>query len=208
VNDYVRTRVHVEGLRQITEALSDLPRAAAKKILQRATMAAMEPMRAEAQRLAPVDAAKGNLKRSIIISTKRSTSRNRKYQSDLNSSVTVYMGPGIRVGAYPEAVIQEFGSKPHIIRPRGTATKGQRLKAKRSGVISRPYLMIKLPSGSWIRAKEIRHPGNRPHPYMRPAYDMHALTCVGEIGEKVGAEVMAYAARAAKRQARRNLKIG
>jgi hypothetical protein len=189
VNDYVRTRVHVEGLREITEALSDLPRAAAKKILQRATMAAMEPMRAEAERLAPSDG-RGVLKRSIILSERSQRKGVRKYRSDLKSSVQVYMGPASRVGAYPESVHQEFGVKPHTIR----AKSGQ-------------FLMVKTADG-FRKVKEIKHPGNQPSPFMRPAYDMHALTCVGEIGEKVGAEVMAYAARAAKRQTRRNLKIG
>jgi len=184
---YVRTRVHLEGLTETLNALEGLSRGAAKAVVQRALVDALEPMRAEAERLAPADPAKGDLKRSIKIGTKRNTGWNRQYSKDLNSSVVAYMGV-VKGRAYPEAVLQEFGVAPHVIKPR----RGKK------------FLMIKLPDGTWRRVAQINHPGNRPHPYMRPAYDRHAQDLVDGLGQKIGEQMLKASERAARRLARRN----
>jgi HK97 gp10 family phage protein len=162
-----------------------------KNVIQKALAEALEPMRAEAERLAPVDPAKGDLKRAIRVGAKRATgySKANQYSKSLESSVVAYMGVATKSGAYPEAVIQEFGSAPHVIRPRRKGGK--------------TALQVKMPDGSYRKPKDIRHPGHKPHPFMRPAYDLHADGVVKRMGEVIGDQITKAADRAARRQAKK-----
>lgn len=195
---FTRTYVGVTGLDKVMSALEGLAASTSRAVVERAVKTALEPMRAEAERLAPVDAAKGHLKRSLIISKNRA-GYVPKLQRDRASSVVMFMGPRTRTGAYPEAILQEFGSKPHTIRAK-SGSKRIRAKAGRTGQALKPYMMFRLPDGSWRKVSEIHHPGNPPRPYMRPAWDKHYRTCMDNLRDAIGDEVM----RAAKNAARRN----
>lgn len=182
-----RVTVKLDGLKDALQALESLPRALAKSVIQKAAIDALEPMRKEAANLAPVDPRKRDLKENIIVSTRRKVAHKSKFLKEMVSSVVVYLGPATKGGAYPEAIMQEFGTKPHIIRPR---------RGKRG-------LMVKMPDGSFRKPVDIDHPGNAPHPYMRPAWDLHADRVASALIENIGKHFNAAAERLAKRQARK-----
>ena len=98
-------RVRVEGLRELDQALTELPRATARNVLKRAGMRALEPVVTEAARLAPE--LFGDLKDSVAVSDRRP--RRHRKQSD----VEVFGGPG----PYPQAHLQEFGTQHHAAQP-------------------------------------------------------------------------------------------
>lgn len=65
----------------------------------------------------------------------------------------------------------EYGTQPHIIRPKTPA-----------GVLAF------LAGGGTVFAREVHHPGTAPQPYMGPAFDRHAPRledALGDIGEDI-----------------------
>jgi len=111
------TRISVEGLKELDAALSQLQGTAAKTTLRRVARRALEPMRAEAQRLAPDDPDTPNpdLESSIIISSRQKSGRQGRRSAEEKRSVVVYMGPSPE--GYPQAVMQEFGTAHHPPQP-------------------------------------------------------------------------------------------
>jgi hypothetical protein len=95
----------IEGLSDINRALGDLPRAVGKATLVRVGKARLQPMADEAKQLAPVD--EGDLRESIIVSTRQGTKSQRIAALVNKAAVEVAMGP--TADGYPEAVPQEFG---------------------------------------------------------------------------------------------------
>lgn len=94
---------------------------------------------AEAKSLAPVKT--GKLRASIVV----------RYVNPLHAEV----GPAVPYGVYQEfgtASRGEFGGAPYVIRPRKPGGR----------------LVFKV-DGKTVAAKQVRHPGVPPHPYMRPA---------------------------------------
>jgi HK97 gp10 family phage protein len=190
--------VKVEGLDDLIANLESFAASTSRAIVERALRTALEPMRAEAERLAPVDPAKGHLKRSLIISKNQSTGRMRRESGDKGTTVLMFMGPRIRAGAYPEAIMQEYGTKPHIIRPKGNGKRGFGRKAG-LGKTAKPYLIFRLADGSWRKAAQVRHPGNPPRPFMRPAWDKHYRKCIDSLREEIGKEMMQSAKKIASK---------
>lgn len=114
-----RQVVRVEGLREIDQALGQLPKATGKNVLRRVGRARLEPMADVARNKVPVD--NSDLKDSIAVSTKN-PKRHRK-----QSTVEVHMGPG----RHPQAHLQEFGTQHHgpqpYMRPAWDGGKGDLL---------------------------------------------------------------------------------
>lgn len=63
----------------------------------------------------------------------------------------------------PHAHLVEFGTKPHKIKP------------KRQQALS----------FGGVVAREVDHPGARPRPFMRPAFDSHSSEAIAAVGAKV-----------------------
>lgn len=122
--------VKVEGLRELNQALEDLPKATSRNVVKRTLIKALLPMEAIASAHAPE--LTGELKESIDISQKLSSRQKRLHQaefggkavrtaegfkSDPKTEVFVFMGP--RPGS--KTIVQEFGSAyvtPHpYMRP-------------------------------------------------------------------------------------------
>lgn len=97
-----REWMKVEGLKELDEALTELPKATARNVLKRTLMRAGEPIRAAAEMLAPV--LKGTLKISIAVGTKLSARQKKLHQKQ--SDVEVFVG----AGPLPQAHLQEFGN--------------------------------------------------------------------------------------------------
>jgi HK97 gp10 family phage protein len=101
-----RTTVRVEGLVELDNALSELPKATARNVLRRALLKAGEPIRAAAEVNAPERT--GTLKTRIAIGTK--LTRRQKKMHKRESAVEVFVGPS---GVLSYAVPQEFGTAHH-----------------------------------------------------------------------------------------------
>lgn len=105
--------IKIEGLRELEDALRELPKATGKLVLRRALIKAGEPVRAAAEALAPVpkDGSTPHLKPSITVSQKLSRRQKQLYRAE--SPVEVFIGPA----PLPEAHLQEFGSSVNSAQP-------------------------------------------------------------------------------------------
>lgn len=166
-----KSRIRIEGLRELEKALKELPRATAKNVMVRTLKNASEPMVSMAAENAPV--LTGALKASIGVSSrkpkdakgpgaaafaeamKRGASKAeagqaaRAANAKVGGSVEVYVGPG----RHPQGVLQEFGTAH-----------------------------------------------NAPKPFMRPAWDATKMDVLGRIKTALGDEIMKAARRLAKKK--------
>lgn len=100
----------VEGLKELEEALKELPKATARNVLLRTLKEQGQPIADAGQSLAPRGAT-GKLAESYTVSTKLS-----KRQRTLNkkeSDVEVYIGPT----PHPKSVQTEFGNRHQAAHP-------------------------------------------------------------------------------------------
>lgn len=94
------------------------------------------------------------------------------------------MGP--TSDGYPQAMVMEFGAAPHFV----TKGAGRRGKAKRIAQFAE-------------REGHTMHPGVKPQPYMRPAWDKYSRGLVEVVGKLLWAEIAKTAERHARRAAKR-----
>ncbi|MEW9808596.1 HK97-gp10 family putative phage morphogenesis protein [Mesorhizobium sp. ZMM04-5] len=120
----MKTTVHVEGLRELDEALGELPKATGKAVLRRVLKKAAQPIADDAKAKAPV--LSGALQISIGVGTKltrRQSRLHRKMFTDDRASVEMFVG----AGGLPQAHLREFGgddAPPHpFMRPAWDAGK-------------------------------------------------------------------------------------
>lgn len=99
----------IDGLKELDEALAELPRATGKNVAKRTLIKAAQPIADEWERLAPVR--KGTYKRSISISQK--LSRRQRSMHKKESTVEVFVG----AGSLPQAHMSEFGTARQAPRP-------------------------------------------------------------------------------------------
>jgi HK97 gp10 family phage protein len=99
-------KVTIEGLKEVDEALKDLPKAVGKNILRRVLRKIAQPMADDMKAAAPVD--EGALRNSIGVGTKltkRQSSLHRRMFRDDRASVEMFVG----AGGLPQAHLREFG---------------------------------------------------------------------------------------------------
>jgi HK97 gp10 family phage protein len=102
-----RGSVRVDGLKELDEALSKLPRATGKSVLRRIGIRSLAPVIAAAKNNVPVY--RGDLKNSLKVTTKlskRQQRKNAKAVAEGKASVQLYAG----VSALPHAHLVEFGT--------------------------------------------------------------------------------------------------
>lgn len=104
-----KTTFKVEGLKELREALQELPKATGRNTVRRALTKAADPIESDAERAAPF--LTGQLQRSMTIGTK--LSRRQKSQHKKVSEVEIFVGPG----SMPQAITQEFGTAHHRAQP-------------------------------------------------------------------------------------------
>lgn len=104
-------RVKVEGLKEIAEALGDLPKATAKNVMRRVMVKRAEPIAEKARSLVPVE--EGHLKASIHVATRLSRRQRKLRRKRHKDDVDVFVGPGTD----PAAHLQEYGSSQHPAQP-------------------------------------------------------------------------------------------
>lgn len=108
--------VKTEGFKDLEQTLNTLTKSAGRGVLKRTLISAAEPVAEVARQLAPDDPSttSEDLHREIFVSSKlskRDASSHRKMFKDDRSSVEVFVGPSIK--AYPQALMQEFGTVNH-----------------------------------------------------------------------------------------------
>lgn len=104
-----KTTFKLEGLSELDEALTELPKATARNVLLRTLKEQGEPIRADGEAHAPRD--KGGLQKSYTVSTK--LSRRQKKLNKKLSDVEVYIGPGPAA----KGVQTEFGNAHQAPHP-------------------------------------------------------------------------------------------
>lgn len=175
-------RVKVEGLKELDAALGELTKATARNVLRRTLLAAGEPMRAAAERNAPVDT--GALQRSIKISSKIDNRAGKpEYAATLRAGGTrAQAAQALRDARRAKGIGESFAE----------VFIGPEKMGKRAGVKS-----IVQEFGSAKQA---------PQPYMRPAFDAEAGNVInrvkGDLSREIDKAVTRARARAAKKAAR------
>lgn len=170
--------VSVSGLKEIDDALGGLPKATAKAILLRVLKKAGQPI---------ADAAKGfarertgELRKSIQVSTKQS-----------NNVGKAEFAEAMRSGAGKEAAVAALRGARRAAGGEGSFAQvfvgPTKAKNKRDGIkrYVNEYGSVNMPA----------------QPYMRPAWDGHKDQALRIISTDIGAEIIATAARSAKRKA-------
>lgn len=137
--------IRVEGLRELQEALAELPKATSRNVVRRALIEALAPMERHAEGLAPE--LTGELKGTIETSTKLSKRQMSQHQaefggkavrtaegfrSDPKTEIFMFMGPA----GSAKSIVQEFGSvnqspKPYM-RPAWDSGKAKALDTIRT----------------------------------------------------------------------------
>ncbi len=172
------TSSRIYGLQELDATLSLFAQSTRRGIGKRAAIDALTPMR---------DAARHNVERgdhriaeSIEVSDKLTRSI-ANGSGQRVSNIEVYMGP--TKGGYPEAMVAEFGSPPHVIEP------------KSAGVLSFISQNVRVFAG------RVQHPGSPPIAYMRRAWDGGKDELLTLLAKGLWDEIVATAQRVAHRYA-------
>src|SRR5262245_34165590 len=113
------TTFKIEGLKELKDALLELPKATGTNVQKRALMKAADPLQSLAQSLAPV--LTGALQRSFTTGVKLSDKAKADHKK--TSKVEVYSGPGELVQARLSEFGTRFQSPRPFMRPAWDATK-------------------------------------------------------------------------------------
>lgn len=100
-------KVKIEGLRELENALKQLPQATGKNVVSRTLIKAAKPFVEAIKAAAPVKT--GSLKESAKVGKKlsrRQRQQHKKMFQNDKASVEVFAGPGTQ----PQAITQEFGA--------------------------------------------------------------------------------------------------
>jgi HK97 gp10 family phage protein len=99
-------------------------------------------------------------------------------------AILLYVGPSGKPAS--KAHLEEFGTKPHTIKPKDADG-------------------LAWPDGAGgkvFAGGEVHHPGAAPHPFMRPAFEETRDAVVAELKPIIAREIAQAAARAARKRAR------
>ena len=146
--------VRILGLEDLERRLKALPPRMAVNTLRRAVRRGALPIAERARSLAPVRT--GKLRDSIRVSTRFS-----RRQLEVIGRITA--GRARRKGDPFYAAMVEFGTAPHVIKPRN----------RRSLFIAGLFREV------------VNHPGSRARPFMRPALDAEFGNAVDAIAAEI-----------------------
>ena len=175
----MKINVSIEGLRELDEALGELPKATGRNVMRRALMAAVGPIVEDAQRLAPVRS--GRLQKSIMVSTKASK------RLGLSEYAEVMRGGGSQSEAY---------AAMRAVRASNTANTAMQVYVGPSRAAPHAHLV------------EFGSANNSPQPFLRPAWDAGWRTALESIKGHMRGEIDKAVVRLARKQARLIAKTG
>lgn len=172
-------RVRVEGLKELDEALKELPKATGKNVIRRALINAAEPFVTQAKAMAPVRA--GHLQKSIT-----------------HSKVVMSSGaPGKK--AFAEALAKGASRKE-------AGAAAHAANAEATGNVTSGLIVIgpgRHPQGIFQEFGTAHHP---PHPFMRPAWEENKMPAIETIREELWSEIKKAAERMARKAMRNAVK--
>ncbi len=151
--DQITGTIQLHGFTELEKILAGLAGNDGLNILKKSMKSAAEGMRKEVVNKVPQDT--GELKRSIRLKVNRKSTDSVAYQIYVirtrrkKNKVT---GKRDIIGGGYYAHFLEFGTKAHMV-PKKKDSYKTKLK------------------GKWVTVKQFQHPGMRPHPFMRPAFD-------------------------------------
>ena len=130
----MKVTTKIEGLRELDQALSELPKATGKSVLRRVARSALtlflNSVKAKAPVSDPEDTPKrpqGALRDSYIIGSKLNRSQARTARKEGKSDIEMYAGTNDRAGALQEFGTEHHGAQPHA-RPAWDETKDATLE--------------------------------------------------------------------------------
>lgn len=132
--DFKTTSFEFKGFRDLYKLLDGMPEHLKAKSLEPALLAAVEPIRAYAEVMAPDDmkTPDPDLESSIVKSTRQRSGPARSDRALGRFDARAYVGPAGNANAYPQAIMQEFGTVHHVaqpyMRPAWDSEKGTALK--------------------------------------------------------------------------------
>lgn len=155
----------LRGGKGLDQALGRLEVGMRGKPLKRAVKKAAAPVAKEMRKRAPRNMTGGGVK-TPRATHKAITTRTREYE---NATVAI---TGPRLFASPNPYWLEYGTDPHLISPAG-----------HKGAVGRLRVGQKWVSGA------IEHPGAKPHPFVRPAYDAKVGESKRIMRKELGGEI-------------------
>ncbi len=173
----MKVSMRVEGFKELESALLDMSRATARNVAIRALRRAAEPVREQAERLAPVR--QGNLALSIVASPR---AKNSVGKAEYAAAMAGGLGKDAAVSAMRAARRSAKGSSSIVEVHVGPRTG--------VGVIRYAHL---------IEFGSSQMPAQ---PYMRPAWDGQKDNALGRLRDDLATEIKKAVARAERRAAR------
>lgn len=167
--------VRVDGLKELEEALKELPKATGKNVIKRALTNAAQPFVDQAQALAPVF--HGFLKRGIT-----------------KSKVVMTSGSAGKK-AFAEALAKGASRKE-------AGAAAHAANAEATGNVTSGLIVIgpgRHPQAIFQEFGTAHHP---PHPYMRPAWEENKVPAIETIREELWSEIKKAADRLARKTAK------
>jgi HK97 gp10 family phage protein len=176
----VKFSFEVKGLKELEEALKELPKATGRACIRRALMKAAEPMIRTARAMAPQRAiGGGRLKRSIVAT---------KVKFSSGQAGKAAFAAAMKAGKSR----QEAGEAAHEANA----------EAGGSDITSGILTWGPLRSAYYGMFQEFGTRNHPPKPFMRPAFDQHKVSAVTDIKEVLKEEIDKAVARIAKKQAK------
>ena len=172
----MKVSMRVEGFKELESALLDMSRATARNVAIRALRRAAEPIREQAERLAPVR--QGNLARSIVASPRV---KNRVGKAEYAAAMAGGLGKDAAVSAMRAAR-----------RAKGSSSIVEMHVGPRTGVGVIRYAHLIEFGSSQMPAQ----------PYMRPAWDGQKDNALARLRDDLATEIKKAVARAERRAAR------
>ncbi len=188
----MKVTIDVRGLKEIEKALFEIDKAATRKtVVRNALKKGGEPI-AEAMRArAPVD--DGDLTGNIIVSAKiKGEAGKAAYAKAMRDSAG---DKAYAVKAMRDARRAAKGTMPPVMLFVGPSERI--FHAHLVEFATKPHINGGLFAGS-------QHPGTRPQPFARPAFDAESGRALSMISDELRAQIMKAAARQAKRKAKAN----
>ncbi len=170
------SEIHIKGAEGLYQALQDLPVKLERNILRGAMRAGAKEIEREAKALTPV--ADGKLRASIRVSV-----------NVRRGQVKARIIAGNKEAWYAHMV--EGGTAPHIIQA-DVQGLGLRDRRGRDIAISTANRAIKrgfLALGNGVFAESVSHPGAKPHPFMKPAFEARHQAAIERITDYIRARL-------------------
>lgn len=159
--------------RDILRVLKQLPQKVADQVVRPAAKKALQPILSTARSILKTRSTTGLLASSLGVVQRANRRRGTVYS--IVGPMTGFKDPATGENPANIAHLVEFGTKPHLIAPKGQSGA---LKIKR-GVGPAVYV-----EGA------VRHPGARAKPFMRPAYDTKGREVVKIVEQEIGKSIM------------------